>query len=1475
MSGDKKVIKLFTAAKELQIGTGTIVDFLKSKGFEVVKHPMTILDADMHKALLNEFAGDSITGGSIITQDMGRGDIKIVRKFEPYRAHDSPDTFSKTRDDSNLTDKEIIDKLLKFWRIDELSFVGKLSINPKGSFFNEVRIKVQNGALYPDIAVFPDEKGKVNVYCPPSITGLINNEYYSFYGKPAYRKVRDAKDNVYSLIVDVKKEIRIIRNSERKYYSDESFIKNIFLKHGKSPHDASTIARQLSLNELELYTESERFIFELIQNADDMPNEKHSGIVSVEFVLTEDFLIFMHNGSPFFRENVEAICDAGKSTKSLDTTKTGYKGIGFKSVFSDAKVVYIHSGSFSFRFDKLNDVYKENNFYKLYREYFKAFPDEIDDFKNKEREFTDIKNIPWQIKPIWTARKEYPEVLQAIPDIFKKEVAVCLNIGNDVIRNKDNKGYKAIVSNLFYEPRFLLFLRNVGNVAFHHNGNHTLIKVSRNGIFKEIKTSFSESINIQKLEYICHDNEHFQIEISNEKFNQSQIRLEIFHDGEKSYFKDKSGINIKDIPEKLAKLTTTTISFAAQIEDEKIKKLSKANSILFNYLPTSDTRFEFPFLVNADFITTTNRETIIAENKWNIYLFYNIGYYSIQWISNIAKETNREDQRDVKQLRLSNSVLNLLPKKFDNQGDIYEKFNLGFEKAIHEIAFIPSQRGLNLLKISECLLDKTEIFENDSYYGCFKSLYPEHELIRYSLLYKSRLDDEDNPGLNVKLFEKEDIKKLFVLTNFGPTNNASDSIAFIKFLKNKNIIDALLDFNSILNHKEELVNPEDLVFDVLIEDKKAIEFDENVNFLHPLLEKESATNVHFREIIVADLNIQPFDPVKYISNLINSRFSIDIQNKECNLNFWRFIFKYKQQLSPDIKRQFENFVIWTTQDNFTQLKYCFLSSEFDTTYDIEGIASNLEIEELIFVNPEIVTSKAARSDWRSFFYDCGVKKSEGFELYINTIKPLIRSNSVNENNYLIITQFVYDVYSNNITKFTQEEMVVLRALKLKTIGNGMQNADCCVFADQRFDQILPGNKIDYQVDLRDYSVENKDIQNWKEFFLKIKVRELDELDILKTKIDGLASVSNSVDNDNVVSVWRTLFNYQDQLFNDASYKAKIKGLPVLLKNETLEYINNPNLPIYFAREYDAKLDIESLLSEHYDYFVSPLFPEQPNDRELWRKFFTELGVYGKIATSGTGSTYMISHLANLSNYDFAIKFWHYFQNNFKVSEIVPSSTLGNYIKQNLTIPCIDKITLQRPEDTYANVLKDKVGDYSKVSAIEFTSDVAQFLGIIQSIVESELEENNPILKYYGNLGEKHVYDNLLKDYKNKLGFKETSSGFVFIDGDFTIEVIWNNKQFILPEITTLNDSGLPYDLKIIENEDVKFIEVKATVSDKTVFYMSSSEWDFMRINRTNYYIYRVVNITDLPQTSNMFLAIDAFFDGSIRPQNFPVNILIN
>lgn len=106
-----------------------------------------------------------------------------------------------------------------------------------------------------------------------------------------------------------------------------------------------------SLSE-QLYGVSSHFILELIQNADD--NSYSHDDPRLELTYTGDTLRVDCNELGFSRANVDAICGLGRSSKAEAGFKTkfvGEKGIGFKSVFRVADVVWIASRDYSFKFD--------------------------------------------------------------------------------------------------------------------------------------------------------------------------------------------------------------------------------------------------------------------------------------------------------------------------------------------------------------------------------------------------------------------------------------------------------------------------------------------------------------------------------------------------------------------------------------------------------------------------------------------------------------------------------------------------------------------------------------------------------------------------------------------------------------------------------------------------------------------------------------------------------------------------------------------------------------------------------------------------------------------------------------------------------------------------------------------------------------------------------------------------------------------
>lgn len=113
----------------------------------------------------------------------------------------------------------------------------------------------------------------------------------------------------------------------------------------------------LSVGEDGLYSNSLRFIFELIQNVDDCDYKDSSDCkLDMRFDFENDEIILTYNEIGFTPFNVFAITGIAEAAKNVSSEKNqiGEKGIGFKSVFGVANKVWIRSGWFSFELHKEN-----------------------------------------------------------------------------------------------------------------------------------------------------------------------------------------------------------------------------------------------------------------------------------------------------------------------------------------------------------------------------------------------------------------------------------------------------------------------------------------------------------------------------------------------------------------------------------------------------------------------------------------------------------------------------------------------------------------------------------------------------------------------------------------------------------------------------------------------------------------------------------------------------------------------------------------------------------------------------------------------------------------------------------------------------------------------------------------------------------------------------------------------------------------
>ena len=171
-------------------------------------------------------------------------------------------------------------------------------------------------------------------------------------GSTQLKKLRDGLKNVTPAEVTSSDDGKAYIELLRKFR--EAVAENDKLHGDNYPALLSSI---LSVGEDGLYSNSLRFIFELIQNVDDC--EYHSPedcSLDMYFDFNLDKIVLTYNEVGFTPFNVFAITGIAEAAKNVSSSgnEIGEKGIGFKSVFGVSEKVLIRSGWFSF------ELYKEN-----------------------------------------------------------------------------------------------------------------------------------------------------------------------------------------------------------------------------------------------------------------------------------------------------------------------------------------------------------------------------------------------------------------------------------------------------------------------------------------------------------------------------------------------------------------------------------------------------------------------------------------------------------------------------------------------------------------------------------------------------------------------------------------------------------------------------------------------------------------------------------------------------------------------------------------------------------------------------------------------------------------------------------------------------------------------------------------------------------------------------------------------------------
>lgn len=488
----------------------------------------------------------------------------------------------------------------------------------------------------------------------------------------------------------------------------------IAFKQHRSPNSNTGLANLLEEVGQGLYTSKKRMFFELLQNADDAAAKNG---VKVKLQLKGQFFLLSHDGYSFNRHDFESITTAAKSTKSANKNKTGYKGIGFKSVFTNSNSVCIQSAGFRFSFDKNLDIYNDfDHFYFLVNK-IESDPQRqsefLDDFAKFKREFRGVKDIPWQLLPVWTEAPNF-ETNGTIWN-QRENVSIALRMSEETLIE-----YGKAIQEVFNEPRFMLFLRRTNRIQWIQDETCLTIQknISERGDYISLVNSFNKEQSSENYKIFTKDN----IVVDDDAFREAGIKIKrkerTNNQGEiENYFVrvDDNGTELSEvpyIPDRIASATDTSVSFAILLDENgRIRTIDKDALSLYAYLPMNDHRFKFPFFVNADFIPKSDREGIQSENPWNYFLFYVIGQ---SLVSMVVENASVEDP----------DYLNLLPaKELESSSQdtnlLADAFNRGYKNALASYQFILNDLG-SLSGTNEIIIDESPLAEyigHDGYYS--------------------------------------------------------------------------------------------------------------------------------------------------------------------------------------------------------------------------------------------------------------------------------------------------------------------------------------------------------------------------------------------------------------------------------------------------------------------------------------------------------------------------------------------------------------------------------------------------------------------------------------------------------------------------------------------------------------------------------------------------------------------------------------
>ncbi|GLJ45855.1 hypothetical protein SUGI_0965410 [Cryptomeria japonica] len=321
----------------------------------------------------------------------------------------------------------------------------------------------------------------------------------------------------------------------------------------------------------ELYTKDVHFLMELIQNVED---NDYAGKVepSVEFVITNRditgmgapaTLLVFNNEKGFTSKNIESVCSVGRSTKkgkSQGGDYIGEKGIGFKSVFLVSRHPYIFSNGYQIRFNEIPPPDTKIGY---------IVPEWVDEKPNVQ----DILNV-YGGKSV----AELPNTVIILPLRHEKVDAVEEQLAN-------------------IHPEVILFLSKIKRFSVREENQKRVnsISVSKETAFRSIKNEESES---------------FILHLSAEENDESNEECSYYMWRQRFPVKNENRVEGRD------EVDNWVITLAFPRDQRVTTSRNKVSAGIYAFLPTEMVT-GLPFIIQADFMLVSSRESIRWDNKWN------------------------------------------------------------------------------------------------------------------------------------------------------------------------------------------------------------------------------------------------------------------------------------------------------------------------------------------------------------------------------------------------------------------------------------------------------------------------------------------------------------------------------------------------------------------------------------------------------------------------------------------------------------------------------------------------------------------------------------------------------------------------------------------------------------------------------------------------------------------------------------------